>query len=101
MSDGPLDKVLQETWEVNEVDRFIQLLTHDGETICVFQRKHLNRSRARAVVASQAPEMARIVLALVHAADDGRADNGAIFVGDGTIADARALLAALREAAGE
>jgi hypothetical protein len=100
-----LIKVLEETWEVvatywvyvkgREPNQIDGLVGHFGHTVVKWIKE---KDAARAAVASKAPEMARIIMALVHAAENGRADNGAIFVGDETIADARALLAAVREA---
>lgn len=54
-----------------------------------------NEARARIIVAGKAA--LPIIEALVHAADNGRADSGAVYIGDDTMEAARALLAALRE----
>jgi hypothetical protein len=107
MSDNPLDEVLRETWEVETGDLMtVYVVGGDPDDwatqvcVCTHTPEENSRqlARARAAVASQAPELYRALAAIVEAWDIP--DTGWDIV-TWPIEDARKILAAVREAAGE
>jgi hypothetical protein len=100
MSDNALDKVLAEKWYILDKTGiyFRQPPTVDHE-VCIVSQPRIeadaDKAKARAAVAAKAPQLARQLEKILDSYDHGYSDF------DWTLREARALLAAVREAAGE
>ncbi len=101
-----IDDVLEERWEVEMGDLLtIYDLSREWDDpdvrVCVCDHSIVKGSRehaqARAAVASQAPEMARLLIAIVEKWGEGPG-HGPLY---DAVKQARALLASIREAAGD